>query len=219
MSSWLIHANSKPAKHALSTITSSPWNTKPPRSEVRMAASRGVLAEAKRRTRLTRLSKLRSSAAAPRSTVTSATVASALFETPPPPAEPVVPLLPERPERPERAERAERHEAPEAPEAESEVGEDGGRIFAVEWKVFGYFSLNQIEIDWVFKIKLDDLLTGKCYPKEQYGLLWMPTWYSCGDLIGSGGVFFHAATPIGFKKCRLAEPLDPQKQTNGWFVV
>eukprot|EP00435_Cladocopium_sp_Y103_P069791 s112_g34.t1 len=81
---------------------------------VRVAASRGVLAEAKRRTRLTRLSKLRSSAA-PRSTVTSATVTSALSETPAPPAEPVVPLLPERPER---VERAERHEAPEAPEAE-----------------------------------------------------------------------------------------------------
>lgn len=82
---------------------------------VRMAASRGVLAEARRRTRLTRLSKLRSSAAAPRSTVTSATVASALSESPAPPTEPVVPLLPEQLERPERAER---HEAPEAPQPE-----------------------------------------------------------------------------------------------------
>ena len=59
-------------------------------SEVRIAASRGVLAEAKRRTRLTRLSKLRASASAARSTVS-----SVLAPSPSPPSEPVVPLAPE----------------------------------------------------------------------------------------------------------------------------
>jgi len=57
---------------------------------VRIAASRGVLAEAKRRTRLTRLSKLRASASAARSTVS-----SVLAPSPSPPSEPVVPLAPE----------------------------------------------------------------------------------------------------------------------------
>jgi len=58
---------------------------------VRIAASRGVLAEAKRRTRLTRLSKLRASASAARSTVSSVLAPS----SPSPPSEPVVPLAPE----------------------------------------------------------------------------------------------------------------------------
>lgn len=61
------------------------------KSEVRVAASRGVLAEAKRRTRLTRLSKLRASASAARSTVSSVLAPS----SPSPPSEPVVPLAPE----------------------------------------------------------------------------------------------------------------------------
>ena len=86
-----------------------------------MAASRGVLAEARRRTRLTRLSKLRSSAAAPRSTVTSATVASALSEPPAPPTEPVVPLLPEQLEG-------------------GGGGGGGGELVAGDWNIL-YFSI------------------------------------------------------------------------------
>eukprot|EP00438_Fugacium_kawagutii_P008009 Skav209160 [mRNA] locus=scaffold1137:211053:213937:- [translate_table: standard] len=62
---------------------------------VRVAASRGVLAEARRRTRITRLTKLRSSAAAAKGTGSVA--------VPPPPVEPVVPLVAEKHGPPEEA--------------------------------------------------------------------------------------------------------------------